>query len=508
MKSEASAEVPETCSLSNGQQRATPLLAERRPEEFIVFVTTAVISIVHTPVPAALVLYQARLHQGSGCPCPPLPPALPPTAGRCRSLDWAPRLSPELWGPTRASSGAGTSPGLWMQREEIKKRSGTIKLSPHSCTLWYWNPTKSRLSFNRETRSAAQRFMHVIVWACVCVCEHCLRNLSRSSSICRPDSRCSMHRFVANFQPPSAKDCFINLLQLSGGIPARSYCAAVSVLTVCLEPVVFVWASLHRAAHFHTFLIEVPQSFPISVFPIWSPLLLFHSRLLRRCFLDLQWIFGKEETLVLSHLLFLFHQQRILNRNTTCRRTEDHPLIHLKDFILYIDAAHPQFCSSCSVSAAPSAELWRCSLFSALPSLKMLAHHIFLSPLTPPRLLSVLPPVLHSLLSCLLGLCLYDDSDSSSVSSRRSLWTLAAAWSSLSVDAPPPSLDVLPHPPHRFPLWFGRDEERRWRTGLGCAWDCADETKWKKRKVYLVETSPIESWSGPEVKTIYIYIYE
>lgn len=104
-----------------------------------------------------------------------------------------------------------------------------------------------------------------------------------------------MHHFIAN-SPFSAKVYYVNQLQHSRGIPIRSYCAVVSLLTVCLEPVVFVWALLQCGAHFHTFFIEVLQSFPVSVFLIWSQVLLFLSNLLSQFFLILQWIFKKKHS--------------------------------------------------------------------------------------------------------------------------------------------------------------------------------------------------------------------
>lgn len=137
-----------------------------------------------------------------------------------------------------------------------------------------------------------------------------------------------MHHFIAT-STFSAKVYYVNQLRHSRGIPARSYCAAVSLLTVCLEPVVFVWAALQRGAHFHTFFTEVLQSFPISVFPIWPQVLLFLSALLSQCFPILQWIFKKKHS---CSFPFFFPPQRRLNGNTTCGWIEGH--LYLADFTL------------------------------------------------------------------------------------------------------------------------------------------------------------------------------
>ena len=81
----------------------------------------------HTPVPAGLVLEQALLCQRSGWPRLLHPLALRQAAGPCHFLHSAPHLSPERWGLMTVSSGAGTSPGLGIEREKIN--SDAIKLS-------------------------------------------------------------------------------------------------------------------------------------------------------------------------------------------------------------------------------------------------------------------------------------------------------------------------------------------------------------------------------------------
>lgn len=134
--------------------------------------------------------------------------------------------------------------------------------------------------FNTEKSTAAVWMLAGV--QCVCVC------VFMTSPTCQP-----MHHFKAN-STFSAEVCYVNQLQHSWGIPTGSYCAAVSLLTVCLEPVMFVWALFQCGAHFHTFFTEVPQSFPVSDFSVWSQVLLFLPVLLSQCFLILQWILEKK----------------------------------------------------------------------------------------------------------------------------------------------------------------------------------------------------------------------
>lgn len=168
-----------------------------------------------------------------------------------------------------------------------------------------------------------------------------------------------MHHFIAN-SPFSAKVYYVNQLQHSRGIPIRSYCAVVSLLTVCLEPVVFVWALLQCGAHFHTFFIEVLQSFPVSVFLIWSQVLLFLSNLLSQFFLILQWIFKKKHSCSFpffspaKNIEWKNHMQMYLRSSVS---PSEKYKISVFSYRNETNSAHRELCLSCSIVTAPSAGL-------------------------------------------------------------------------------------------------------------------------------------------------------